>query len=267
MVLSWSLQNMLETPFPSFISKKNGWNSDIWNFFLAKIQFCPIFPWKSAFSGRPCLKTSLWRHTLADFQNVGINGKGRPSPLLWYHTLILWACQSQVHKGVVTTPLGRCVTENTLGRRGSKCMVPASDKRAWMTYWLFVSYILLSWASGMCLAGLISKQPKWWHDTLPHFKSLASDHTSGFSLVLSIVWILISPETLICSVFHQKLIIWEYIFLVSNAADNFPIMSVFIRGEGHIRYKTVYHHEDSNVFLSTQLPTNNFAGLVMSCWN
>ena len=73
--------------------------------FLAKIQFCPIFPWKSAFSGLPCLKTSLWRHTLADFQNFGINGKGSPSPIIWYHTLILWACQSQVHEGVVTTPL------------------------------------------------------------------------------------------------------------------------------------------------------------------
>ena len=86
--------------------------------FWAKIQFCPIFPWKSAFSGRPCLKTSLWHHTLADFQSFGINGKERPTPILWYHTFILWACQSQVHEGVVTTPLGRCVTENTFGRRG-----------------------------------------------------------------------------------------------------------------------------------------------------
>ena len=97
MVLSWNLQNMLETPFPSFISKKPGEIPIFGTFFLAKIQFCPIFPWKSAFSGRPCLKTSLWCHTLADFQNFGINGKGRASPILWYHTLILWACQSQVH--------------------------------------------------------------------------------------------------------------------------------------------------------------------------
>ena len=116
MVLSWNLQNMLETPFPSFISKKPG-EFRYLELFLAKIQFCPIFPWKSAFSGPPCLKTSLWRHTLADFQNFGINGKGRP-PILWYHTLILWACQSQVHEGGGNPPLGRCVTENTLGRRG-----------------------------------------------------------------------------------------------------------------------------------------------------
>ena len=98
MLLSWNLQNMLETPFSSFISKKLG-EILIFGTFLAKIQFCPIFPWKSAFSGRPCLKTSLWRHTSADFQNFGINGKGRPSPILWYHTLILWAWQSQVHEG------------------------------------------------------------------------------------------------------------------------------------------------------------------------
>ena len=82
MVLSWNLQNMLETAFPSFISKK-----------LGEI---PIF---GTFSGRPCLKTSLRRHTLADFQKFGINGKGRPSPILCYHTLILWTCQSQVHRG------------------------------------------------------------------------------------------------------------------------------------------------------------------------
>ena len=102
--------------------QKTGWNSDIWNFFWRNFNFCPIFHWKSAFLGRPCLKTSLWRHTLADFQNVGINGKGWPSPILWYHTLILWACQSQVHEGVVTTPLGRCV-------RGGFKTQPPVDRR------------------------------------------------------------------------------------------------------------------------------------------
>ena len=105
---------------------------------LAKIQFCPIFPWKSAFSGRPCLKTSLWRHTLADFLNFGINGKGRPSPILWYHTLILWACQSQVHEGGGNhPPLGRCVTENTLGRRGLKTDLVSSD-----SFYLTASHLL-----------------------------------------------------------------------------------------------------------------------------
>ena len=130
MVLSWNFQNMLETPFPSIISKKPG-EIPIFGTFSAKIQFCPIFHWKSAFSGRPCLKKSLWRHTLADFQNFGINGKGRPSPILWYHTLILWACKSQVHEGGGNHPLGRCVTENTLGRRGLK---KGPSRSKWFSY-------------------------------------------------------------------------------------------------------------------------------------
>ena len=73
--------------------------------FLAKIQFCPIFPWKSAFSGRPCLKTSLWRHTLADFQHFAINGKGRPS--LYYGTTHSYFGHVNLKfmRGVVTTPL------------------------------------------------------------------------------------------------------------------------------------------------------------------
>ena len=103
MVLSWNLQNMLETPFPSFISKNLG-EIPIFGTFLAKIQFCPIFSWKSAFSGRPCLKTSLWHHMLADFQNFGINGKGRPS--LYYGTTHSYFGHVNLKFiGVVTTPL------------------------------------------------------------------------------------------------------------------------------------------------------------------
>ena len=90
--------------FPLFISKKTGWNSDIWIFFSEKIQFMPLFRWKSTFSGRPCFITSLWRHTLTDFHDFGINGKRRPFPILWYQTTILWVCQFQIHRGVVTTP-------------------------------------------------------------------------------------------------------------------------------------------------------------------
>ena len=53
--------------------------------------------------GRPCLKTSLWRHTVTDFHDFGINGKRRPYPILWYQTITLWACQFQVRKGGVVT--------------------------------------------------------------------------------------------------------------------------------------------------------------------
>ena len=51
MVLSWNLQNMLETPFPSFSSKKRG-KFRYLQLFWRKIQLWPIFPWKSAFWGR-----------------------------------------------------------------------------------------------------------------------------------------------------------------------------------------------------------------------
>ena len=87
--------------------QKTGWNSDIWNFFSEKMDFCSIlvyFHWNSAFWVRSCLKTSLWRHTLTDFHEFGINGNRRPYPILWYQTIILWARHFQVHEGVVTTP-------------------------------------------------------------------------------------------------------------------------------------------------------------------
>ena len=90
-------------------------------FFSEKIDFLKkilvYFHWKSAFWVRPCLKTSLWRHTLTDFHDFGINGKRRPYPIPWYQTITLWARQFQVHKGVVTTPLVNHVTKKKrLGR-------------------------------------------------------------------------------------------------------------------------------------------------------
>ena len=93
---------MLETPFPSFISKKLG-EIPIFGTFLAKKSILAYIS----------LKIGILR--LAMFENVimmsyvGINGKGRPSPVLWYHIIILWPCLFQVHgggnPGVVTTPL------------------------------------------------------------------------------------------------------------------------------------------------------------------
>ena len=82
--------------------QKTRWNSDIGNFLSEKMDFLSILVyvhWKSAFWDRPCLKMSLWRHTLTDFHDFGINGKRRPYPIPWYQTNILWACQVQVHKG------------------------------------------------------------------------------------------------------------------------------------------------------------------------
>ena len=99
--------------------QKTGWKSDIWNFFSKKIDFLSILVyvhWKSAFWDWPCLKTSLWRHTLTDFHDFGINGKRRPYPIPWYQTNILYARQFQVHKGVVTTPLGKPCYTKRLGR-------------------------------------------------------------------------------------------------------------------------------------------------------
>ena len=57
---------------------------------------------------------------LTDFNDFGINGKRRPYPIPWYQTIILWARQFQVHKGVVTTPLANHVTEKGLVGRGLK---------------------------------------------------------------------------------------------------------------------------------------------------
>ena len=72
--------------------EKTGFKFDIWNFLVKKIkkqknkkQCWPIFRRKSTFSGRSCFITSLWRHTLTDFLDFGINGKRRP-----YHILKRW---------------------------------------------------------------------------------------------------------------------------------------------------------------------------------
>ena len=113
---------MLETPFPFFICKTLVEIPIFGTFFREKIDFFSFLSilvyvhWKSTFWVRPCLKTSLWRHTLTDFHDFGINGKKRPYP--WYQTIIIWARQFQVHKGVVTTPLVNHVTKKCLEGRG-----------------------------------------------------------------------------------------------------------------------------------------------------
>ena len=96
----------------------------IFGTFSEKMDFLSILVyihWKSASWVRPCLKTSLWRHTLTDFHDFGINLKRRPYPIPWYQTIILWARQFQVHKGVVTTPLGKPCYKKRVGRTRVKC--------------------------------------------------------------------------------------------------------------------------------------------------
>ena len=126
---------MLETPFSFLISKKPG-EIPIFGTFLAKkwLFFPPIlvyFHWKSAFWVRPCLKTSLWRHTLTNFHDFGINGKRRPYPIPWYQTIILWAHQFQVHKGGGNHPLVNHVTKKGLVGRGLSLYILKIIPRLW----------------------------------------------------------------------------------------------------------------------------------------
>ena len=83
---------------------KTGWNFDL---FSLKIRFL---------SPAICLKTSLWRHTLTNFHDSGINGKRRPYPIPWYQTIILWAHQFHVHNGGDNHPLGKQCYKKRLGR-------------------------------------------------------------------------------------------------------------------------------------------------------
>ena len=113
---------MLETPFPFFICKKPGEIPIFGTFLAKKLIFLSILVyvhWKSDFWVRPCLKTSLWRHTLTDFHDFGINEKRRPYPIPWYQTITLWARQFQVHKGGGNhPPLVNAVTKKDLVGRG-----------------------------------------------------------------------------------------------------------------------------------------------------
>ena len=99
--------------------QKSVWNSNINlelfsknknGFFLSILVY---FHWKFAFWVQPCLKTSLWRHTLTDFHDFDINGKRRPYPIPWYQTIILRAPRP---------PLVNHVTKKGLVGRGLNLM-------------------------------------------------------------------------------------------------------------------------------------------------
>ena len=118
---------------------------DVFFFFFSISVY---FHWKSAFWVRPCLKKSLWRHTLTDFHDFGINGKKRPYPILWYQTIILWARQFQVHRGVVNH-----VTKKGLVGLG---LVPyfnilVSYHAPWFDHYSFINCL----ASDLCSAPFI----------------------------------------------------------------------------------------------------------------
>ena len=55
---------------------------------------------------------------LTDFHRFCINGEKRPYPILWYQTIILWACQFQIHSG--NPPLGRRVTKKKVRKKRVK---------------------------------------------------------------------------------------------------------------------------------------------------
>ena len=102
------------------MQKKTGGIPICGTFLAKKWIFCQFW---SMFTenplSEPCqfLKTSLWRHTLTDFHDFGINRKSRPYSIHWYQTNMLWARQFQVHKGVVTTSLGKpCYKKGLVGR-------------------------------------------------------------------------------------------------------------------------------------------------------
>ena len=132
---------MLETPFPFFVSKKPD-EIPIFGTFLEKqlIFFFSIlvyFHWNSAFWVRPCLKTSLWSHTLTDFPWFWYQWKEeKPTLYHWYqtnHTLGLSISSSW--EGWVTTPLGKPCYKKRLGRTRVKDFFrPATDNRGIMLW-------------------------------------------------------------------------------------------------------------------------------------
>ena len=111
---------MLETPFPFFICKKPG-EIPIFGTFLAKkwifLWILVYVYWKFAFWVRPCLKTSLWRHTLTDFHDFGINGKRDPTLYHGTKQSYFGHVNFKFIRGVVTTPLGKpCYKKGLVGR-------------------------------------------------------------------------------------------------------------------------------------------------------
>ena len=97
----------------------------IFGSFLVTTSILACTSLKSTFSGRPCFITSLWRHTIIDFHDFGINGKRTPYFLLWYQTTINYytlGVSKFKFTGVVTTPLQKDVLQKKL--RKTRVKVP-----------------------------------------------------------------------------------------------------------------------------------------------
>ena len=95
--------------------QKTGWNSDIWNFFSKKIDFFSFFiSLKIRF-----LSPAMFENVIVIVIFMILAWVKRGDPTLyhqWYQTIILWARQFQVHKGVLATPLGKPCYKKMLGR-------------------------------------------------------------------------------------------------------------------------------------------------------
>ena len=96
---------MLETSFPSFISKKLG-EIPIFRTFMAKIQFWPIFHCKSAFFDKIDNYDVIVTSYMGCLYCFGMYGKRRPIIIPWYQISIPQVFIFQVHR------------ENSLVRRG-----------------------------------------------------------------------------------------------------------------------------------------------------
>ena len=120
MVLSWNLQNILETPSPSFISKKPG-EIPIFGTFFGEHSILPYISLKIGFFRSAMFENVIVTSYVGRFSKFWYQWKGETHPYTMVpHTHTLGMSISSSWGGGNHPPLGRCVTENTLGRRGLK---------------------------------------------------------------------------------------------------------------------------------------------------
>ena len=111
---------MLETLFLFFICKKPGEIPIFGTFLAKKLIFLSIW---SMFTENPLFESGhVWKRYCDVIRwpiFMILVSMERRDPTLYhgiYQTTILWARQFQVHKGVVTTPLGKPCYKKRLGR-------------------------------------------------------------------------------------------------------------------------------------------------------
>ena len=100
--------------------QKTGWNSDIWNFFWRKFKFALYFPENRLFQVGHVWKRHCDVIRWPIFKICVSMERGDP-PLYYDTTHLYFGHVNLKFMGRGDhPPLGRCVTENTLGRRGLK---------------------------------------------------------------------------------------------------------------------------------------------------